>query len=412
MSLRVALINTFSQGGGAAIACQRLKKALAKQVDYSLISLNQSSFFSKYQWLAKLGLEKWRLKSNLKDPSQKFYFDTNTYGFPIAEFSEIKKADILHLHWINQGFISLEELNKLFATKKPIVWTLHDMWAFTGGCHYSGSCGRYETGCGNCPLLNTNSENDISREQLARKKELFDRYQPQIITCSNWLANCAKNSWALQNCSIKVIPNPIDISIFQPSDKNALRTKLGLPLNKKLLLFSSARLDDPRKGVTYLIKSLNILNQKYPTLKDSLELVFMGALKEPLPALPFKLHTTGFVSGDENLAHYYAACDVFALPSVEDNLPNTVMEAIACGTPAVAFLNGGLEDLIEHKRNGYLAPLENCEDFAEGILYVLNHHDALSIRCREKTVSTFSEEIVAEQYLKVYQKEISKLSLA
>jgi glycosyltransferase involved in cell wall biosynthesis len=404
--IKVSLFNTFEKGGGAAIACQRLRKALQQKVDYRLITLSPKGPVDRWGNLFRLALEKFFTRIHLRNKNNLFAFDTNTQGIHIYTNDAVQKADLLHLHWINQGLLSLPELEKIFSQHKPIVWTLHDMWPFTGGCHYSQGCERYEESCGQCPFLKGNSHTDLSHHILEKKTKLFSIQKPYVVTCSNWLADCARQSHLMKDCNIRVIPNPIDTDIFKPSDQTSLRKKLHLPLDKTLILFSSARLDDPRKGISYLVNSLNILHQKHPALKDSVELVLMGNVKNTLPDIPYTIHTTGFIHGDENLAAYYAACNVFALPSIEDNLPNTVMEALACGTAAVAFNNGGLSDLIEHQKTGYLAVYKDEKDFAQGVYFLIQQHPALSARCRQKTVEEFSEGVVAEKYFSLYQKII------
>lgn len=403
--MNISLVNTFAKGGGAAIACLRLRKALEKEINFSLVSL-PSGKINHWKHLFHLGLEKFPLNSVLKDKANRFVFDTNTQGLSLSKNPLIRNAEIIHLHWINQGLVSLEELRKLFSQNTPVVWTLHDMWTFTGGCHYSRGCIHYEGSCGNCHFLKNNSPNDLSHKIWEEKVKLFDTQKPYIVTCSNWLAVCARKSSLLKNCNIRVIPNPIDTDIFKPSDKNTLRKKLNLPPDKKLILFSSARLDDPRKGIDHLVNSLHILHQQHPELASSTELVLMGNVKQTLPSVPYHIHATGFVSGDVNLAEYYAACDIFVLPSTEDNLPNTVMEALACGTPAVAFNGGGLPDLIEHERTGYLATYKEEQDFANGIEYLLQNFNTLSGNCRKKTLMEFSEEVVGKKYLEVYKEAI------
>ncbi|MCU0431703.1 MAG: glycosyltransferase [Cytophagaceae bacterium] len=405
--MRITLINSYGKGGGAAIACQRLKKALSASAQVQLLTLTGQSKWYKLRWLNHLFWEKLFLIFKLKDRAQKFYFDDNRFGFAWSSHSDFKKADIIHLHWINQGFLSMKELEKIVRSGKPVLWTLHDMWPFTGGCHYTGPCERVDKGCGQCYFLTNAHAEDYSSEQQKRKKILYSNYRPVFIACSHWLADAAKKSTVMQDCDIHVIPNAIDTSVFKPGDKQQLRHQLGWPVNKKLVLFSSARLDDPRKGVTLLLESLQHLAQT-EVQHEEIALVFMGALQQALPPLPFDLITTGFISGDESLANYYGACDAFVLPSKEDNLPNTVMEAMACGLPTVAYAIGGLADLIDHAHNGYLASPFDTKEFAHGIAFCLQHQEALSKASRNKTVEHFSESVVREKHLQVYRQALSR----
>jgi len=311
--------------------------------------------------------------------------------------------DIINLHWINAGFLQIETLAKF---KQPLVWTAHDMWPFTGGCHYSGECNKYTQSCGHCPQLKSQQDGDISRWVWWRKAKAWKNLNLTIVTPSQWLADCARNSSLFQDLRIEVIANGLDIQKYKPIEKNTARHLLGLPQDKQLILFGAmTATSDNRKGFHLLLPAIKKLSQG-EIWQHKLELVVFGA-SEPInpPDFGLKTHYLGRLNDDISLALVYAAADIFVAPSIEDNLPNTVMEALACATPSVAFKIGGMPDMIEHQQNGYLAHPFEVEDLARGINWVLEdteRYNQLCIRAREKVEQEFTLEIQASKYLKLY----------
>ncbi|MHC5916374.1 MAG: glycosyltransferase family 4 protein [Nostoc sp.] len=311
--------------------------------------------------------------------------------------------DIINLHWIGWEFLQIEELKKINI---PLVWTLHDMWAFTGGCHYSGDCNNYISYCGKCPQLQSSQENDISNWVLKRKLKAWQNLNITVVSPSNWLAKCASSSSLFKNVRIEVIPNGIDTKKYQPISQSVARNILGLPQNKQLILFGAiAATSDRRKGFHLLQTALQILSQT--NLAESIELVVFGASDSGNSfEISFESHYLGKLNDDFSLALVYAASDVFVAPSLEDNLPNTVMESLACATPCVAFDVGGMGDLIEHQQNGYLAKPFDVEDLAKGITWVLNDQHRsqnLGTYARTTVEQKFSLEKQAKKYLSLYQ---------
>jgi glycosyltransferase involved in cell wall biosynthesis len=311
--------------------------------------------------------------------------------------------DIINLHWINAGFLQIETLAKF---DQPIVWTLHDMWPFTGGCHYSGECDRYTRSCGACPQLGSHRKWDISRWVWQRKAKAWKNLNLTIVTPSRWLADRARESSLFQDLPIEVIPNGVDIQCYKPIDQKIARNLLGLPLDKQIILFGAiSATGDRRKGFHLLLTALQKLSQ-WETWKNKLELVVFGS-SEPLdpPDFGFNAHYLGKLGDDISLALVYSAADVFVAPSIQENLPNTVMEALACGTPCVAFEIGGMSDMIDRGENGYLASPFDVEDFAKGIAWVLEDkekHASLCERARTKVEREFTSEIQASKYCKLY----------
>jgi glycosyltransferase involved in cell wall biosynthesis len=315
--------------------------------------------------------------------------------------------DIINLHWINAGFLQIETLAKF---EQPIVWTLHDMWPFTGGCHYSGECDRYTDSCGACPQLGSDRKADISRWVWWRKARAWKNINLTLVTPSRWLADLAGRSSLFGDLRIEVIPNGLDIQHYRPLDRDMVRDLLGLPKDKRLILFgATSPTSDRRKGFYLLQDALQRLGEDV-SWRDCLELVIFGASEPPdSPRFSLKTHYLGRLTDDISIALVYAAADVFVAPSLQDNLPNTVMEALACGTPCVAFKIGGMADMIEHRENGYLAHPYDIEDFVKGIAWVLEEPKNRLIACaREKVEREFALEIQAERYLQLYERILNR----
>ncbi|MFA6084422.1 glycosyltransferase family 4 protein [Mucilaginibacter sp.] len=425
--MKVALINTSDAGGGAAEACMRLLKALQlQQVDVGMVVQDKRRTEARVYSIDKSAIDKAHSNFNFfyerlpfiafqaRDKSVRFAFSTANTGTDISEEQVIKDADILHLHWTNSGFLSIKDLKKLFALNKPIVWTLHDMWAFTGGCHYAGACKHFINQCGNCYFLRSPDDDDISYSGWLRKSDMYTAAKNiSFVTCSNWLGRVAKQSSLLKNASIQAIPNPIDTDIFSPKNKAAARARWNIDPSAKIILFGAANINDRRKGITYLVEALHHLKNNYPQ-NSPVEMVIFGKNKHfDTTTLPFPVHQLNIISSPGDLAEIYSIANVYVSPSVEDNLPNTIMEAMACGTPAVAFNTGGIPDLIDHQQNGYLAEFESAPDLAAGIHQLLNSANAneFSTAARDKVLREFNNEKVAGQYIGLYRSILNKGSI-
>jgi glycosyltransferase involved in cell wall biosynthesis len=409
--LKVVHVNTSDINGGAAIAAHRLHKALSRRnIDSQMLVIKKASdekgvkaardnkfekhILSKARvLLRKVILSKY---GNRRD----IIFSPAKFGLDITKNIIIQEADIIHLHWVVDGFLSLNSLDQLFSLNKKIVWTLHDMWAFTGGCHYSGTCDKFTNNCGNCPILNSKKENDLSRKIFEEKSKVYKDRDINIITCSEWLGECAEKSKLLKNKKIKTIPNVLDENVFKHIDQNTVRDILNLDKNKKYILFGAMNsTSDSRKGWDYLKKSLQIINERYTDIKDNLELlVFGSSYLEDVDKLPFNVKFLGRFSDEIALSLIYNSADLFVAPSLEDNLPNTVLESLHCGTPVVAFDIGGMPDMIEHKENGYLSKFKNHEDLAEGIVWSLNNLDTVKIN-----EEYFNKDRIINDILNVYE---------
>ena len=324
---------------------------------------------------------------------------------PFSDISSRIKSiapDIVHLHWVCDGMLRIEEFKQI---NKPIIWTLHDMWPFTGGCHMNDGCVQFQQVCGNCPQLNRSGKNDLSRLVLRRKKKAWSKLDITIITPSNWLAECVKKSSLFNGRRIEVIHNGLDIDVFKPINKTTARKIWDFSQNKRLILFGAVSATiEHNKGFDLLCKGLKQLAVEW---SDKAELVVFGASEpENPPDFSLPVHYLGHLYDDVSLSLLYAAADVMVVPSRQENLPNTVAESLSCGTPVVAFDIGGMLDMIDHKTNGYLVKPFDTSDLSAGINYILSdeiRYKELCIKAREKAVESFDIEKVADQYAELYK---------
>lgn len=309
--------------------------------------------------------------------------------------------DIVNLHWINNGFMNINNLPKI---DKPIVWTLHDMWPFTGGCHYAGDCTDYKDGCGNCPQLGSKRERDLSYKGFKKKQKIYSKTDLNIVVLCKWMEECVKESILLSDSNITRIPNGLDTDMFRPIEKDIAREILGLPKDRKIVLFGAMNsTSDKRKGFEYLKEALDILSKKE---KDLLLVVFGSSYDKDIEKLPFETKFLGRLNDDQTLALAYSSASVFVAPSKEDNLPNTILESFACSTPCVSFDIGGFPDMIEHKVNGYLAKHFNTKDLAKGIQYCLNK-EGMGKKGMEKVMREYTLEVQAKRYVGFYEQLIA-----
>lgn len=419
--MRVLIINTSERIGGAAVAASRLTEALKnngvkvkmlvrdKQTDQiNVVELPHNRLtFWKFVWERVVI---W--KANRFRRHNLFSVDIANTGTDITTLPEFIQADVIHLHWVNQAMLSLKDLKKIFQSGKPVVWTMHDMWPCTGICHHARSCNKYESQCHNCPYLYRNgSKRDLSYQVFRRKKKLYTLSPVTFVACSKWLAEEARKSALLFGHQVLSIPNPINTNLFRPCDKADARLACKLPIKGKFILFGSVKASDKRKGIDYFIAACKLLAKKHPELTKEVGIVVMGQQSDVLAdKLPFPVYPLGYVCSEHDLVDIYNAADVLAIPSLEENLPNTIMEAMACGTPCVGFQIGGIPEMIDHLHNGYVAQYKSAEDFANGLYWTLqeSEYDSLSDVAVRKAVTRYSESNIAKRYIEVYNKVTGK----
>lgn len=407
--MKILIVNTSDIKGGAARAAYRLHRSLLSlHVDSQMLVQNKSGDdFTVLVQGKKTAKYFNKLRPVIDTLPVRFYkektktpFSPSWFGFSsmVDNINKIK-PDVVHLHWICAGVMSIEDIARI---KAPIVWSLHDMWAFTGGCHYDENCNAYKNSCGNCKVLGSNKENDLSTKGFNKKNKTFSSLNNMtIVGLSKWLHTCAKESTLLKNKKHINLPNPIDTKAFKPFDKEKSRELWSLPKDKKLVLFGAmGATSDPRKGFDELSKAMS-------KLKDTnIEFIVFGS-SEPKESqnFGFKTHYLGSLADDVSLVTLYSAVDVMIVPSLQENLSNAIMESLSCGTPVVGFNIGGNSDMIKHHINGYLAKAFDTDDLAKGIEWVLNHkeYDKLCTSAREKVVCEFDSVVVGKKYIELYK---------
>lgn len=407
--MKILHVNTFDTNGGAARAAYRLHRALlAEGVDSKMLvqkkTSDDSTVISPTSKLEK-GINLFRPTLDSL-PVKKYKSRTQTLFSPAwLPFSQIPKKiaqinpDIVHLHWICGGMMSISDLAKI---DKPIVWSLHDMWAFTGGEHIDENQHHYLDRCGNSKVLNSKKDKDLSRKGWERKQQVYAHIENMtIVGLSNWMHQSAKSSSLLRDKHHVQLPNPIDTSVFALFDKIEARRLLNLPINKKLVLFGAMNAtSDPNKGFNYLFKALKKMES------ENIELVIFGSSQPDTP-LDFEqpVHYLGHLNDDVSLRALYNAADVMIVPSLQESFGQTATESMACGVPVVSFNTTGLKDIVDHKSNGYLAQPFDTDDLARGIEWVLDtpNYQQLCDNARKKVLTHFDSQLVAKQYIALYK---------
>lgn len=414
--MKVLHLSTFENIGGASRATTRLHQGLNNVgIDsWMLVSKkfsNDPKVIEYQGYLRKLitkinsKLNYWPLKAYTHTSNSQFspQWTPDLLTRPVKQID----PDIINLNWISNGYLKIETISNF---QKPIVWTLSDMWSFTGGCYYSQECDRYLDSCGACPILRSHNKNDLSSRIWQRKAKAWENIELTIVSPSSWLANCARSSSLFKNCRIEVIPCGLDTEIYQPTERKIARKILHLPEDKQLILFGALdATKEHRKGFHLLQPALKSLSQYLKN--ENVELCIFGASQaEKPPDLGFKVRFLGQVKEDIRLALIYSAADVMIVPSIQEAFGQTASESMACGTPVVAFNATGLMDIVDHQQNGYLAQPYQIEDLAQGIAWILEdrqRHQKLSIQARKKAEREFAMSVQANRYLSLFQKRIA-----
>jgi len=420
--MKILLIGKHSRTGGAAIASTRLMEALkSRQVDVNMLVQEEGEdtegIYSTTKGPVKRWVNLWRFILErlvfLRQESSKgirFLFSLANTGESIIRNRHVKEAALIHLHWINGGFLSMRSLEQLLGSGKPIVWTFHDMWPFTGGCHYALDCKGYTKECGQCPYLRRPSEKDLSHRIWKKKERLFRNSKVTVITPSRWLNACVQNSSLLHNWKVVTIHNPIDHETFKPADRDTACHNLGLDPSKMYILFGAATITNMLKGFNYFLEAIKELARTPGEFRD-VEILLFGKTREDVAALlPLKTRNMAFVQTTGTLVELYSAAHLFVIPSLQDNLPNTILESMFCGTPVVGFRTGGIPEMVDHLVNGYLADYKSSSDLAEGISWVLKteSYNRLSQKTRDVAVKRYSRDLSVQMHIDLYNSLIDK----
>lgn len=327
---------------------------------------------------------------------ERLIFSTGLVGVDFTKSKLYKDSDVVHLHWINAGLINIKHLRKV---KKPLIWTLRDMWPMTGGCHVPLECKNFISGCGNCKQLHSHKKYDLSRYVLNRKIKYLPK-SIRIVAISNWLSEMARQSLLFHDFNISMIHNNIDTNDFFPINKEIARKALNIISSKKIILFGSTSSFDSYKGFSIFVDALRFLdNKKY-------FLCFFGHVDfKIIDKLGFECKTFGYIYNNILLRLIYSCSDVFVAPSLMDAFGKTLAEAMACGTPVVCFDATGPKDIVDHKLNGYKASAFDPFDLAQGIEWIANNpdYDKLCESAREKAIKEFDNKVIAKKYINLYK---------
>lgn len=410
--MKVVILCKSDGTGGAAIVSFRLMEALRgegvdarmlvaeKTTDSPYVAAAFSPLLRNYKFLRE------RLSIFCKNGFNRrtlFKIDDGSQGLPLWKHPWIKEADAVIINWVNQGFLSLKGVERLAREGKKIIWTMHDMWNFTGICHHAGKCRNFLDECGDCPLLLSKaSTDDLSRKVWKRKKTLYDSANIRFVAVSSWLKSLAEKSSLLKERDISLIPNAFPLHLLNPQPREED--------NGHTLIFGAARIDDDIKGFPILKESLKVFKEKYPDLAKSTKLLLYGNIKdrEALVDIPLDYEFAGAVQGLEELKNIYERGDVVLSTSLYENLPGTLIEGQAFGCVPVSFDRGGQRDIINHLQTGYLVswsddPALRTTSFADGIAWALRNRSRLLLPMRSSVLSRFSYPSVATRYLSLLQ---------
>jgi len=416
--LRIVHLNA-SPAGGAFVAAQRLSESLnniqgvssahlvfeGKSGDYLLWA---NSFIKRKIAFFKHALEKLDFLRFEKNKTIRFAFSHAPFGIDILKIPEVQNADIVHLHWVNKGFLSLEGIESLLDSNKKIVWTSHDMWPFTGGCYHPRGCENYAHGCGNCQYLKSPGPNDLSQRVYERKHKIWGNGEIKFALPSHWLLARANFSGVIsdrQNSRMKVIPNPIDIGYFRPAtdiEKGDAIEFFGLKNNVHTLMFSAANLANKAKGFAEFKGICNLLK----TQGFEIQAIIIGDSREMELDMGIPMKHLGFVSDLSILRKAYWCSSIYVTTSHEENLPTTIMESLACGIPVAAFSVGGIPEMIVENETGYLAEKLDFTNLANSISnhLSLNKETIKKIceNCEKFAVENYASDKIAREYLDFY----------
>lgn len=418
--MKIAQVSTYDTQGGAARAAYRLHKGL-------LLIGQESTLLSKYQASSDPNVRQIipltgadLLQENSFSTIQSQYINRNRTqlsntlfslpypGVNLSQLQPVVAADIINLHWV-ADFQSPVTLKKLFGLGKPVIWTLHDMWPFTGGCHYSAGCDKYQQNCSACPQL-VDDPFDLAAVLLKDKLECFAEAELTIVTPSRWLADCAKQSQLFKSYRIEVIPYSLEThDLFTPLNKTTAKQTLGIAPETITLLFGAGTAVEARKGFAELVQATHccLENPQFRQLaaQGQIEILCFGHPSELLSAIEIPVRSLGEIESDYRLKQIYSAADLFILPSLEDNLPNTMMEAMSCGTPVIGFAVGGIPDLVEDQVTGRTVPVGETQKLAEAILNCI-FDPALRQQMGQQSRQVMEQyplEKQAQRYLDLYQ---------
>ena len=417
--MRVLIVNTSERTGGAAVAASRLCDALNdngvkammlvrdKQTDDITVASCGGSLQNKWNFL----WERFVIWLN-NGLSRKDLFKVSiaNAGINITKTQEFREADIIHLHWVNQGMLSLKGIRRILSSGKPVVWTMHDMWPLTAICHHAYECEGYAQTCGHCPFLRRPGHNDLSARIFRKKQRIFlspltSHLSPlYFVAVSEWLAGRARKSALIGAFPIEVIPNVLSLSQFTVIDRIDARTAVEVE-ERYVIAFGAARIDDPIKGFDYLVEALRLLVSSGRFKASDIRLLLFGQVRNAaiFDRLPVPYTHLGYIDDAYRLSQVYSASNVTVSSSLYETFGQTLIEAMACGSVPVSFDGSGQADIISHEKNGYLAQRLSAESLAEGIAWGL-HSTLTPQELRRCVIRHYGESVVAQQYVNLYNR--------
>jgi glycosyltransferase involved in cell wall biosynthesis len=415
--MRIVHVSTHDVWGGAAIAAHRLHTGLRAMGHESTMFVEDLrgegrgvlTFVPPNDFKSRLirTLRRKTLARDLNcyaksglDDGELFSDDRSQHG--TTPIQQMPPSDILHLHWISE-FLDCRSLLNWVPGRLPLVWTLHDMNAFTGGCHFDSGCGKYRDRCGACPKLGSNAQDDLSRQIVNRRQRVYSRIpstQLQLVAPCRWVAEEVRDSSLLGRFPVTVIPHGVDVDAFAPRDRTAARDTLGLPRDAKVLLFAAHTVGDRRKGFSFLVEAVAGLREV-----QNLHLLSVGGYSD-LRQLGIPYRPLGYISNERLLSIAYSAADLCVVPALQETGPMIAMESLACGTPVVGFPAGDLPDIVRAGLTGLLVPSGDSQALREGIRAMLACPEALAemrFKCREVAAGEYSLGVLARRHISLYE---------
>ncbi len=414
--MKIVHISTADNGGGASRAAYRLHDGLRRAGEdsrmYVLDKYTSDERVTQFrstpgrmEWMARNAR---RLRLNLAQrryaktsPPERTFFSEDRTPFYVDACRQMPEAELVNLHWV-AGFLDLGAFFGCLPSSMPLVWTLHDMASFTGGCCHAMGCDRFTQQCGACPQLGSTDEGDLTREVWRRKQKYYAALDPSkfhIVTPSGWLGEEVKRSPLMSRFDRSVIPYGLDLEVFQARDRRFSREVLGIPQDAKVILFVSNGLHVHLKGFKHLIGAMEEMDAA-----SGIFLLCLGFGAPPeLERFPHA-HITS-MSDDRALSMVYSAADVFVLPSLADNLPNTMLEAMACGTPVVAFAAGGIPEAVRPGVTGLLAKTGDAAELRAAMLELLGNDTKraeMSANCRRVALAEYDLSVQTGRYVRLY----------
>lgn len=418
--MKVLLVGKSMKTGGAAIASYRLMEILRQNGmeatllmqdaggDNETVFSTSNTVFKRWLNFMRFVMERLLFLRHERSREVRFLFSPANTGERLHRNKHVREADLIHLHWVNAGFLSLRSIKRLLDLGKPVVWTFHDMWAMTGGCHHALDCEGYRQECGHCPYLDKPGKNDLSHRLWNKKSRLFGHRNIAVVTPSRWMHDRVRESSIFGEMETHVIHNVVDPVKFAPMKRMQACTRLGLDPGKRYILFGAASIKNLYKGFGHFQKAIQELTRDQDALEGVEVLLFGKASGDVQDHFPLKCHSFNYIDSMGTMAALFGAAHVYVISSLQDTYPTTLIESMLCGTPVVGFRTGGIPEMIDHLNDGYLAEHKSAGDLARGMRWVLSHEhpEALRTQVRNEAVRRFSGDESAAMHLELYRKLI------